>query len=198
MKSTYVQTVAPAQLAVSLPEAKVQLREDGTAQDELIETFIGAAVDRLERATDRQLVTATWKLLVDRFPRGREAMRLEKCPIQSVTSLKYFDLAGMQQTLVEGTDYEVDTDSEPGRIVPAVDATWPSTRRIPNAVEAVFDAGYGDPKDVNLLAKAAIMLDVQHQFNNREAVVIGQGNAVFELPLGWQSIVESLGWGAYG
>ena len=60
-----------------------------------------------------------------------------------MTTLKYVDTSGTLQTLVQDTDYQVDADSEPGRLLPFPGKYWPPTRRQANAVQVTFVAGYG-------------------------------------------------------
>ena len=74
------------------------------AEDEpLIRQLIKAATYQCEQAmTWRQFVTATWTRTWDRFPSGGaffDEIELPYPPLQSVTTVKYFDSAGTQQTL---------------------------------------------------------------------------------------------------
>jgi uncharacterized phiE125 gp8 family phage protein len=60
----------PATTPISLDEAKLFARVENDAEDELIETLIGAATEHVERCTGRQLVLATYDLYRDAFPDG--------------------------------------------------------------------------------------------------------------------------------
>ena len=61
--------------------------------------------------------------------------KLTRIPAASVTSLKYFDADGVQQTLSSGA-YALDSadDYGPAYVVPAYASSWPSTRDQVNAV----------------------------------------------------------------
>ena len=164
---------------VSLAEAKLHLRVDATTEDALIENLISAATKYCETFARRQFITATLKLNLDEFSDDNDLpIWLPNPPAQSVTSIKYYDENGTQQTWV-ASNYQVDVATEPARVLPAYNVSWPSTRVMPNAIEIIYKAGYGD-KAVNVPAgiKAAIKLLVAHLFENREAASADSLNVV--------------------
>lgn len=118
------------------------------------------AIEYIETVTGRQLITATWKLILDRFP---AVIELRKPPIQSVDSITYIDEDGVEQTL-NASLYQVDSDNEPGRIVPAYDQSWPATRCQPQAVQVEFTAGYGGRDEIPEGIKTAIKWYVKGEF----------------------------------
>src|SRR3954471_23227089 len=99
------QTVAPAIEPVTLQEAKDFARVDGLEDDGLIASLIVTARQLAELATRRALITQTWVLKADAFPRARgnggwrfarrnapdDSIRLPLPPLQSVTSIRYVD-----------------------------------------------------------------------------------------------------------
>jgi uncharacterized phiE125 gp8 family phage protein len=116
------------------------------AETDWITTSLVGARAWAESFTNRQFITATWELWLDYFPKWE--IKIPKAPLQSVVSVKYIDDSGVQQTLVEGTDYLVDAPAGPeaqrGGITPCYGTIWPVTRRQENAVVVRFKAGYGD------------------------------------------------------
>lgn len=107
-------------------------------------------------------------------------------PLQSVTPIapvviggvKYLDYAGVEQTLVEDTDYMIDTYSEPGRITPCYGEVWPVTYPVIGAVRIVYKAGYGDtaatvPESIRNWIKAF----AGALYENRETVLVSSGTA---------------------
>jgi uncharacterized phiE125 gp8 family phage protein len=168
---------APGTEPITLDEAKAHLRVDLEAEDTLIEALITAAREQAEAYLKRALVTQTWELYLDEFP---EQIDVPFPPLQSVTSIVYVDDDGVDQTLDTST-YTVDAKAQPGRIVPAYDESWPSTRAVPNAVTVQFVAGYGAASAVPLSIKQAMLLMIGDMYENRESFVIGQ--SVNELPL---------------
>ncbi len=136
-------TSNPANEPLSTAEAKSHLRVDTSDEDTYIASLVAAAREEAERVSWRALITQTWRLTLDRFPTGDAAIVVPRPPLQSVTSIQYVDENGDTQTVVSSA-YDVDTNREPGRIVPAFGESWPSTRREAEAVTIVFVAGYGD------------------------------------------------------
>ena len=128
----------PAEEPVSLAEAKLHLRVDIADDDVLITALISAARQAAETVTGRQIITARWKMILDSFP-GPSLMGipagqsfslpahvilLPKCPVQSIVSIQYLDMAGSQQTLASNT-YTADLACEPARITPVFGQIWP-------------------------------------------------------------------------
>ena len=171
-------TTAPAAEPVTLVEAKAHLKVEVDADDTLISALVEAARQHAERFLNRQLVTATWKLTLDRWPEGT-TVRLPRPPLSTITSVKYIDTAGDQQTL-DAASYTVDAESEPGRVVPAYGVSWPAVRSIINAIEISYTAGYGDADAVPQAIKQAILFLVGHWYEHREEVV--DGTSPCELP----------------
>ena len=178
----------PAVEPVSLTEAKSHLRVDITDDDALITALITAARQMAEEISRRALITQTWKYILDAWPKGDE-LTLPLPPLQSVASITYKDKDGNSATFSSGS-YIVDADCEPGRVVLAYGATWPSTTLYPaGAITVQFTAGYGDSaSDVPQAIRQAMLLMIGHWYENREQVTVGA--VAREIPLG----VEALLW----
>ena len=100
---------------VTLDEAKLHLRVDGTDENALISAMISAARESCEDRIEGAIPVTGWRLTLDAFP---DAIKLPRGPVASVESVKYIDAAGVEQTL-SPLDYLVDTASMQGYIVPA-------------------------------------------------------------------------------
>jgi len=163
---------APNEEPITVEEAKASpsLRITTAANDTDIGTLIATARDTAETITRRAFVTQTWELVLDGFPSGGIVVPLP--PLQSVASIKYIDDNGDQQTL-NPLLYAVDTDSEPGLVVPAYGETWPSTRDEVNAVRVRFVAGYGSKDNVPEAIKTWIKMRVGTLFVNSTTIVTG-------------------------
>lgn len=148
-------TVAPTQTPVTLDEVKQKLRIAGNEFDAELSTYLDAAIDYCQEYQWAQYCTATFVERFDRFPRQ---FRLQRSPMQSVTSIVYIDANSTSQTLTENTDYTVDIYSKPGRITPAYNTTWPTTKGHINDVLVTYVAGYGTASDVPDEIRMAIML----------------------------------------
>ena len=158
-------TTEPATEPVSLAEAKLQCRVDGTEENDLITDLITAARQQVEIDTSRTLITTVLKLRMDDFP---PVIYLPRPALISVETVKYYNTAGTLTTM-SASEYQVDLYSFPGCIVPAPATSWPSveTDRI-NAVEVAYTAGYGAtaasvPKNL----KRAILMLVQEGYFRR-------------------------------
>lgn len=157
---------------LTLDEAKLHLRVTGSTEDTLITALIKAARTTCEERLQRSLLTTTWELTLDEFP---EAIPLRRPRVQSVTSVKYVDVDGVEQTL-DPAAYQVDDKSEPGWVVPAYGYSWPQTRQQVNAVAVRYTTGYGNnASDVPQPLRQWMLLMVGAMYENREAEVIAAG-----------------------
>ena len=178
----------PAVEPVSTSEAKAHCRVDISDDDTLIGSLIVGARAYVEAFVNRAMVTQTLELVLDRFPMGN-TLALPMPPLQSVTSVTYYDESGTGATL-SSSQYLVDTDSHPGWIVLKDGYTWPSTTlQAANGVRIRFVAGYGLAASVPQMYKQAILMMVGHYYENREAAVVGSGLVVMELPLAVRNLL---------
>ena len=154
---------APTTPALSLAEAKVHLRVDSNAEDTLIESLVTAATDMAEQQTRRALMQQTWELTLDAFP---TAFELTRVPVQSIASVKYTDISGVEQTLGPSA-YTLDTSDGYGfaYVKPAYGTEWPSARK---GVKVRYVAGYADAAAVPEPIVQWIKLMVSTMFDNRE------------------------------
>lgn len=187
-------SVEPASEPVTLDEFKAHARILGNDEDSALESIIASARQAVEVFTRRSFIRTTWVKRLDRFPSDR-TIWLERPPLESVTSVQYIDEAGATQTLA-ASEYDVDTASEPGRIVLAPEKSWPSTesQRI-NAVTITYRAGYGTSgSDVPAAIRQAVLLLAGHWEANREQVSPVHLRAI---PYGVERVVWAYRWGDY-
>jgi uncharacterized phiE125 gp8 family phage protein len=154
---------APSVEPVSLADAKVQLSISDTVQDDVITRHIKTAREYAEKYTSCAFITQTWELALDVFPSEIEFPNL---PIQSITSIKYLDTAGVEQTL-DAADYGLDNYSARHWAMPAYGLDWPDTIESPNAVKVRYVAGFGDAStDVPSDIIDAILMTVTQLLKN--------------------------------
>lgn len=172
---------------VLLSEAVEHLRLDSLDEEAWLNRAIRAAREHVEAFTGRALITQTLEVALEGWPGA--TLALPRPPLASVTSIKYFDQAGVEATVSSG-DYLVDTRSTPGRVLLRTPASWPGvTLQAANGVVVRYVAGYGDePEDVPAAMRQAILLLVGHLYENREATLTG--TIVTTMPFG----VERLLW----
>ena len=170
---------------VTLDDMKLHLRVECTADDTLITALIVAARQWCEDYEHRAYITQTITAKLDCLPRR---MILPKPRLQEVSSVKYIDTGGDEQTLSSDL-YDVDTYREPGQIVRGYNDTYPDTLDVVNAVEVIYVAGYGDAStDVPSKAIAAIKLLCAHLYENRIAVT---DMTMEEIPLGVKNLLNA-------
>lgn len=157
---------------MTLELAKKHVRQDLDVDDDLLTDTIQTAREYLESESGRALMVQTWDLFLDDFPCERE-IELPMPPLRSVASVQYTPEGGSQQT-IPAADYVVDTASEPGRIVLAREASWPSDTLVAaNGIVVRFEAGYDDADSVPKLARQGILLLVGEWYEHREAAAAG-------------------------
>lgn len=155
---------APAATPVSLDEARAHCRADA-ADDTLLQVYLDAAVahvDGAEGVLGRCLVTQTWDYALECFP---DEIVVPLPTLASVTSVKYYDVDGVEQT-ISSSNYIVSGQ----RIVPVEDYDWPDVQaERPNPITVRFVAGYGLAVAVPAAIKAAILLLVGDMYAYRES-----------------------------
>lgn len=175
MRTTLI--TGPVGEPLTLTEVKEHLRVTFDNEDTLLTRLIAGAREAFERETGRQLLTATWRGFLDRFPLSdREAIEVAKPPLSTLTSITYIDTSGVSQTW-DAAAYTVEAFAGPfagrGMVFPKAEQLYPLTRRIPNAVTVNFDAGYGAAADVPDEIKEAMLAWIGHHYEHRELVVMG-------------------------
>jgi uncharacterized phiE125 gp8 family phage protein len=182
---------SPVAMPFTLQQALTHLKEasDGGDNDAYIEgELIPAALEHCERRIDRTLISTQWEISLDAFP---DAIMLEMPPIISVQSVVYIDIDGNAATL-DPVDYQVDTKSKPGWIVPAPGAEWPATQagRL-NAVTVIYTAGHGTtaasvPKPLVQWMKLALTELYENRSRSSEKPVLPSDFADGLLKTGFQ------------
>jgi len=142
---------APATDPVTTAECKTHSRISTSDDDALIALYITRAREYAEDFLERTLITTTYDVHLDGFFDRTYVtggvVQVPRPPLQSVTSIKYLDDNGDQQTWSSSL-YRVDTKSSPGRITPAYGETYPSTRGVTGDVIFRVVAGFGDASAV--------------------------------------------------
>lgn len=173
MDMRWVRQAEPSIEPLTADDVRNHSRIDDTIGDAELEAYIKAARYYVEGVLNRQLISATYKLYLDAFPGEIE---LPMPPLQSITSIEYIDTDGTEQT-VTSTVYQVDTNSEPGRVKLDYLKTWPSIRGGDyDSVTVTFVAGYGDAAtDIPSNILQAMRLAVATSAEMREEIIIGAG-----------------------
>ena len=176
---------APADVAVTVDEAKAWLNVTFTDDDALITSLIAAATAKLDgpRGIGVACFTQTWDLSLDAFPSG--TIYLPGWPVKSVVSVAYVDTDGATQT-INSANYTLDIKGDQARLSPAYGVSWPSTRRQDGAVTISYVVGEVQD-DIHPLLKLAIRLMVSHWYEHREE---GLEVALHQIPMGAEQIMR--------
>jgi uncharacterized phiE125 gp8 family phage protein len=145
-RPSYRRTVEPNAM-ITLIEAKLQAKVDSTSDDTLITSLIKAAGNIAENKTGRAFMQSTWLMTSSDWPETdyNGFFKMYPGPLVSVTSVKCYTSNTL--TTMATTDYQVDTNSIPGRIK-ILNSVSVDDR--PDAVQITFKAGYGiDGDDVS-------------------------------------------------
>lgn len=182
--STYT---APAVDPVHLNQAKVWLRlattnalaAAYTNEDEQLAGYVRSARVTAESETWSSLVLQVRDYYLDEWPNDNE-IRIPMPPLRSVESITYTDSNGTVNTL-SSADYDVDTESIPGRVVLGYGETWPGDTLTPkNPIKIRFRCGYAAP--FTAVAATDLITCVNHNFVDGDKTRLSVSGGV--LPAG--------------
>ncbi len=192
----YIRVVATIEGAACSFGADVLLKSGDDVEDDLILLWIRTARSFCENRVRRALATQTIELYMENFP-SESFFELPRPPLRSITSIKYKDYEGTETTLIEDTDFHVDTERNIGRVVLSYGGSWPSFTPHPvNPIKVRYVAGYDDDNPIPDEIKSVILLLVGHYYEHREAVNVGAINMSQKLLLGVDNLLSlhKAGW----
>lgn len=131
---------------ITLQEAKLHCKVitdlqdvEPYAEDSLITSWITTAREVAEHYTGRALAPQTLEMAFHCFP--DDSFMLDLPPVASITSIKYTDIAGVEQT-VSPSLYLVSSYGDARLVSLTYDSEWPDTRDEPEAVRVRYVTGY--------------------------------------------------------
>jgi len=175
IRSTVRVITPPASEPVTMPEAKAQLSigaNDDNHDMELV-SMIAAAREEWERDTSIALITRT---LEHRLPEFLSVITLSVRPAIAISSVKYMDANGVEQT-VSSADYYLD-----GQEVRFFNTFLrPTLQDRSEAVRVTYTAGYGASSRLcPELDKMAIKLSLANRFEDRDMISSGGERKAYE------------------
>lgn len=156
----------PTAEPITLSEAKKQLEiaSSDASHDVQIAGLIQAAREQWEHDTDS---VTTFRTLRVRIASWSDGLSLPRSPVESITSIQYYDGANALQTL-SSSIYQLHDDSiriAYLQVLPGTAAKW-------DAWSINYRAGYSvDGAKVPAIAKNAMLLLVGHYFENRDMLM---------------------------
>lgn len=178
---------------VSLAEARAHLRiepfgsPEAHPDDAYVSALISVAREWCEQYTGRALASQTIEMALDDFP--EDAIELPLTPVTSITSVKYIDEEGIEQTL-SSTYYGLDDYSKPNWLLLKSGFNWPDTNGGANNIKirmVVGNTSANIPKPIY----AAMLLIIGNLYENRTEDQIGTSRTTFNsLPLGVFNLLQ--------
>lgn len=166
-------TVTQSTSIVDLDKVKKHCFIYGTDDDTLLQVYIAAACQRFTEMTGIVIGESSIEFSADSFD---DVIRLYRSPVSAVTSIKYRDTEGTEQT-VDISNLVIDSVSRPARLT-LRGQDWPRTDGTPGNVKITFTAGHANLADVPKLIEWAILTMVAHMYENREEVSAEKKNIV--------------------
>lgn len=195
-----VSTISPANpyspVTVAMAKEHLEIPAAAEADDASLQRFISSATDTVQSFTSRQLLPATLKLQLARFPGPRCPISLPIHPISAINSINYIDGDDASQ-LLDSEDYHL--IAGPPDLVWPTDGKWPedhATLYAPEQVTVNFNAGAATAPN------QAVMAILQLVHSAWEFRAAGTDRPITNVPFHTQVLLQQLDWGdefeAYG
>lgn len=160
---------APSAEPITLAQVKMNLRIVLDDEDDDIERMIVTARQMAEGRLNRALMPQVLEFAADQFC---AQIKVPRPPLRALTSVKYIDSDGVEQTL-DPAGYLLDDYVDPPTIAAAYGSPWPATRARGAAVKVRYDAGYADAASIPAPIIQWMHLAIGSMYENREAFING-------------------------
>lgn len=170
-QSVSVANTTAQPLSLSLAKLHLRLPPTANASDPLIAELINAATYQVEHDCQTLLISRAVTEKFSDWPTGCD-IDLYWRPVVSITSVKYYDTSGTQQT-ISSANYSLNAYGR--RIVWNDDYTLPTVDDRWDAIEVIYQAGYGADNSVmpaDLLRM--VRLRVGYDFENPDMLANDQ------------------------
>lgn len=157
----------PASEPVSLAEAKLFLRVDHNAEDDLIASLIGAAREAVEAGIGRALVMRRVRENLDIWRRDAvNGANLGLGPVTNVVAVRLLANNGAQ-SVIDPERYRLEGNRDRPRLV--FPSGFPSTLRSAGGIEIEYECGYADdPADLPIALRLATLQIVGSLYELRQ------------------------------
>ena len=167
-------TTGPTTEPITTAQAKEHLRVTFSDDDAYIDALITTARQVVEARSGMRLFTQTVVLRADYWseigfsdPHRLDLVSLRVAPVQSVTSVNYYDDDDIDRTLSTAL-YWTDLDSVPCRM--QIKDEWPSINERAGNIRVTMVVGWDNADNIPAILKTAIKLLIGHYYENREEV----------------------------
>lgn len=180
MKYRLVTEIEAEPLTLADAKQVLNVDENCTEFDELLQGYITAARQYVESKTNYKLGVAVIDCIFNKF---ESEMWLELAPIDEIDYIKYYDSANELKTLAVNT-YESSLIEFPGRVKSVYGTSFPVSYIRYDAVTIRITTSDCYPKPL----LTAMKMILGHWFENRQDVVVG--HSANEIPLTSQHLCE--------
>lgn len=168
---------APAVEPVSVDEAREHLRLQVQDDDVYVAGLIQSAREYTEAYCHRAIVTQRVEILLPEFA---DEIELPRGPVTALKTLKYLNTSNVETTLVNADAdpavtsslYELDTTTEPNRLLLAYNQVWPDTLTWWSAVRIQYQVGWAADA-VPAAMRQALLLLVGQMYEFRVPEITG-------------------------
>ncbi len=150
-----VRIIAPITEPLTLAEAKLYLRIDGSAEDSLIADLIAVARELAEQYMRISLITQQWKISFDDYV--PEELLLPYPPIVSIESIMIFARDG-SSVVVEPDSYFIGSSQ---------DTLVFDTIIYGHRIEIIYNTGYGNAADIPSPIKYGMLAHMAFLYEQR-------------------------------
>ena len=160
-------SVEPTAEPVTLAELKEQLRiESSTTEDDaFLNSLIVSARQGIEAMLGKVLMSQTVVAKLDEFPEDK-FIDLPTPPVQSISSITYYDEDNASQTL-SSSNYTLNDYIDPQRVELGSDYDWPATYDRWDAITITYVAGFASADAVPSSIKAALKMVAAELYESR-------------------------------
>lgn len=183
---------------LTLTDIKTQLRIDDTDSDALLDIYLEAAIDLVERETTRALRDNVYEWRLDQWPSCGAMLKLPIAPVRDVLTVTYVDADEAEQS-VDVALWDWERSSTGADLWFSTDFDFPTIGRERGGLRIGFEAGSdadlgtGSEGDADLvvppLAKPCLLLIIAHWFQNREDA---SEQELKEIPMGSRRLIQRL------
>lgn len=174
MNEVYTLSAAPAIEPVTVAEAKLAARFDGSDLDAVIAGYIATARKMAEQETSRCFIEQTWRLTLTEWP-DDGVIELRRGPLLTVSAVETWN--GSAWVALATSAYVVVPGQFYASVHPALNTSWPSlVDAVGPRVRVTFTAGYGaNATTVPENVKTWIKAQVAYWIRNPEAAFASPG-----------------------
>jgi hypothetical protein len=182
---------APTSEPVSLDLLSLHCRVNGDDEVALLDHYRTAARELWESMTDTSLMPQTWKVYLDHWQRSyfwyvptntpefnypRSGIYLPKNPVNTISSVQYYDANDTLQTLSSGK-YVLDQKRQPARLSYTTSMDYPtlSLQNHTPKIIITMTTGYSNADAVPNIFKQAIFAQASTWYESRSMAEVSEG-----------------------